>query len=206
MIKNPITLMSVEDFGSLVSVIEKELPGYWYSISQKKQTITISVGPSLYCLLDADRAWSLTREGDSGIVCAMSLESMNISKMSPKDFFNEQIISLIREARKNIQNTTTVFPEYQRGRRVHDSNARQRVRKKYTNLLRDLPDILTSDVDLEEVYIGSCHTSADCSLRGKYLNKKFDFSKDLFGEKDTMDQAIELALSELKKSFLTEKV
>lgn len=206
MIKNPIVLISPEELGSLISVIEKELPGYWYSISQTKVNFTISVGPSLYCLLDADRAWCLTDEGDKGIICSMSLESMTLTKTSPKDFFNEQIMPLIRNARKSIQDNSTVFPEYKRGRRIHDSNARQRVRKKYANLLREIPILRDNSIDLEEVYIGSCHTSADCSLRGVYLNKSFDYSADLSGEEDSMDRSIELALIDLKKDLLTEKV
>jgi len=206
MIKNPIVLLPVEEIGSLVSLIEKELPGYWYSISQNKNGLTVSVGASLYCVLDTDRAWSLTTQGDKGLVCGISYDSMKTSGVSPKDFFNDQILKTIVESRTKMTETLTEFPPYKTGRRIHDRDDRQKLRKKYSKLLRDLPSLIEHGVDIEEVYIGSCHTSADCSLRGVYGNRPFDISLDLCEDTGKMDRALEGALEDLKESLLSEKV
>jgi len=55
------------------------------------------------------------------------------------------------------------------------------------------------------VYIGSCHLSADCSIRGTFLNKSFDISNDVLDD-GTIGKAIELCLSEMFETFLNEKV
>lgn len=203
---SPIVLMSADDIGTLIKSIEKELPGYWYSISQTKEGYTVSLGPTIHCLLDADRAWSLTEEGDKGIVACASNKAIALSKMTPNEFFYSETIPLIRDARKKLLESLKEFPAYTSGRRIHDRDARQRVRKKYAALVREIPTLCKNFVDVEEIYIGSCHTSADCSIRGKYLNRPFDFSNDLTEESSTMDQSIEKCLIALKESFISEKV
>jgi hypothetical protein len=202
MIQNPLVLISVETLGVLISTLEKELPGYWYSISQKKDNLTLSLGPSHYCLLDADRAWALTKEGDSGIIHSLS---RSIPEDEILNRFKEDILSKIFTKREELLITKAPpFPPYQPGRRVHDKEARAKVRKRYAQLIRELPTLQENGVDIEEIYIGSCNISVDCSIRGKFANKPFDESFDIKDHDATMADAVQQALLTVKQAFLSQ--
>lgn len=117
--------------------------------------------------------------------------------------FKEDILSKIFAKREELLLTAKEpFPPYQPGRRVHDKEARAKVRKKYAQLIRELPILQENWIYVEEVYIGSCNVSADCSIRGKFKNKSFDESFDISGPNATMADAIKESLNGVIEAFV----
>jgi hypothetical protein len=70
----------------------------------------------------------------------------------------------------------------------------------------ELPIFEKHGYNVEEIYIGSCDLSADCSLRGHTTNgKEFDIAVDL-QEDGTISEAMGYCISELANAILTDRL
>lgn len=200
MIKNPINLLPANEVSDLITLIESLLTGYWYSISQTKTEVTLNVGPSLYCLLDTDRAWAMTSEGDSGIIIRVPRDKyFNYDAIVSK--FTSDVIGRVVKARQLMLEADTPLPAYVGRPRQHSSDDRKKFRKRYAQLVRNMEQYAVEDIDIGEVYMGSCYLSADMSLRGVYCNKPFDFSCDVKDD-GTLAVAFYSVLTELDTTLL----
>ena len=73
---------------------------------------------------------------------------MELKKVEEQDFFNE-IINILKEARKSLQNTidiTMVITNYKIGRRIVKEELKDKARAEYgKELIKNLSDILTKE-------------------------------------------------------------
>ena len=187
-----LKLIDAKSMTYLVREIEDQFPGYWYSISQKETAIRISLGPSMNCILDLDRAWATLPTGDKGLH----------TYFDPREEFDaekafSQMLSIITQAREDVLNAKVPVPAYVSKPRKHSQDDLKRFRKRYNNLVVEgIPKIVSNGLIVHEVYIGSCTLSVDVSIRGNKQsdNKPFDTSVDLI-EDSILSQSIDLALS-----------
>lgn len=204
MTKNGIELLNSKQLVSAITNIEKLLPGYWWSISQKKDNIRISAGPSSHCLLDVYRAFSKTKEGDTGFHHDIDTTSgtKNISMSTNINMF----VETIGAARDSLISTDSTMPPYLGPCRKQSKEELNIFKKVYTKFLLEIENIESNGFSLEEVYIGSCQLSVDTSLRGKKeKDLPVDISHDLLHQAILADSFSD-AFEELKHRFAVEKV
>lgn len=198
--KNKIVFLSPDDLISLISRIEQHLPGYWYSLSLQKGNLRISVGPSKFCLLDVDRAWATTKEGDSGIICDIPLNA-TYSIIALTTIYIENVEKKVSEIRKEMLDSGVQFPGYVGKFRFQDRDARRSLRRRYTEFLNDLPEFEKGSFSLKEFYIGSCQLSVDVSLRGIVGSKTpVDISVDLLGDAKLVE-SLHMAVDQLRETI-----
>ena len=178
-----------------VIFIERHLPGWWYSISQKAISdeavetilqVKISLGASSSCP-DAESLYlASTKEGDKGSFIDLSLDPGNISNdLYILNLFKESIRLIEEEKNSNIPDKTDLFTENcffsrEQMARVHTHLEVGSFERSYRDLVTYLDEMVVSDntedpnVSIEELYVGSCTLSVDTSIRGTLRGTIFD--------------------------------
>lgn len=161
-----IRFLSASNFKYLVMTIEKTLPGYWYSVSQKKDNIHVSLGASQYCLLDADRLWSLSSDGDGGRI--INIDTTNMLDDFDAVPYLEPVFVEIRRIRETLTQThIKPMPPFLEPHRCQSKDDLHKLKKSYGEFLRNLGQFTQRGILIEELYLGSCQLSVDCSIRGR---------------------------------------
>lgn len=173
-----IHFLSASNFKYLVMTIEKTLPGYWYSVSQKKDNIRISLGASQYCLLDTDRLWSLSSDGDGGRIIDINTTNM-LGDFDAVPYL-EPTFTKIRGIRETLTQTHIgTIPPFLEPHRFQSKDDLHQLKKSYGEFLRNLDQFTQRGILIEELYLGSCQLSVDCSIRGRFTDgTPFDESND----------------------------
>lgn len=201
-----IQLITPDTLIKAVKVIEDKLPGWWWSISQKRRRIYVSFGPGKNCPNPLDVAWSKTKLGDGGII-----SSFYIAETQDESLFltwlNERIAE-VEPHRAHMRRDNPDLPDLnpQAVYRHQDNKALVELKDWYQAFIKEVPFIEREKHIFHEVYLGSCDFSTDCSLRGhRDDGSEFDITVDLTGVHDTIAQSIEWSLSELKNDIITHK-
>lgn len=201
-----IQLLTPDTLINAVKTIENKLPGWWWSISQKRRRIYVSFGPGQNCPNPLDVAWSKTRLGDAGIVSSFYLAETQDEKEF-LDWLNDRIAE-VEPHRAHMRRDNPDLPDLNPQAVYRSQNARALIelRDWYQSLMKEIPFIEKEKHIFDNVYVGSCDLSADCSLRGRRDDgSEFDISVDLIGKEDTIAQSIEWSINELKNDIITHK-
>lgn len=198
--KESIYFLSPEMIGTLIFQLETQLPGWWWSISQEKSSITVTRGPGKNSPYRADRELLDTEEGDRGFRDVLLPFNHDLENQIPS-WINLVGAPLIFDRRKYPEDkfdTSYVF------RHQNDGDLGS-LRDSYLSFLNEVHLIEGEGYLLEELYLGSCDLSVDCSIRGKRPNgQKFDVSVDFKGDACLAD-SLSASVSELKADILTTK-
>lgn len=197
MTEKTITFLTPKHLRGAISWIEKVFPGYWYSVSQTPNNIRVSLGPSQYCLLDTDRLWAETRDGDNGRI-------IDITPQGDMEFFSlipylEPVLIEISNIRVSlIEKLTEKRPVFAGPHRKQSRDDLEKFKKRYARFLREFEDFKKLGLNVQELYVGSCQLSVDCSIRGiDRHGKGFDFSADLIEDAilmEALDEAVILTI------------
>jgi hypothetical protein len=178
--------------------IERELSGWWYSLSQNSDgVIRLSLGPSQSCYDSESRYLLSIRDG--GYILPTNIESF-------RSVTSELLEELRAELNEIHERDDGELIPFMRLPRLHDTKNVPSLIVAYENITRAIQKINTSDPDnyqIDEILIGSCHESADVSIRGrKFLNEVecayFDISIDIHDDDGTIDKAINIALNDFE--------
>jgi hypothetical protein len=203
--KSGFCLLSPQALIDCVTMIEKGYPGWWWSLSQRRDLIFVNMGPGRNCPLKADVAWAMTREGDTGSSYSHDVKPGVVDEADLIENIDTFTISFnsvdrLEEIRANGGRIIETLPLAYRKQSEADLTILKRI---YENFLADVKSVEARGHQIEEIYIGSCDSSADCSIRGKRVDdSEFDISFDLTGE-GTIAEALSWAAGELKNDVLT---
>lgn len=172
-----INFLAPKELTGIIKRIESQLPGYWYSVSQQKDKVTLSLGPSVYCLLDADRAWSLTKEGDKGAILDIPYEAEGFYEKIKEVL--AAFVEKVKGIRSEIEAAGGEMPKYLERYRQQSKDDLESLKKVYGVFLRNVDIYRAHNLDIEELYLGSCQLTVDCSIRGTDAKREaFDISVD----------------------------
>ena len=196
--------------GNTISFFEDHLPGWWYSISQSviiskegsRPNLRISCGPSLTCPLIPSRIYAVTKEGDAG----------HRFDLRPSDF-DEDALDHIRVLLVEYQNARLRWGDKPDRSwdstgdpRIHSGDELPAIESSYIRMVDAISKVelygpeTGNTTFLTEVYLGSCATSADCSIRGVFQKEgEFDFSCDI-QDVDSFHISIDECVDKLKTS------
>lgn len=204
--RNSLYLLNPSVLVKAVEMIEKDHPGWWWSLSQKKNRISLSMGPGRNGPREKDLKLALTKEGDTGFhygiyFCSHQMEEDFLIWLNTVFL---SIAPLRTKASFACPHPTQELAARQPWYRHQDSNKLKYLSDQYENLLSDVAFIESKDYRFTEVYIGACDTSSDCSLRGtRHDGSDFDITVDV-SDKDTgIDHSVYWSLIELKDDILT---
>lgn len=184
--------------------IEVNLPGWWWSLSQKKDKVTISMAPAENCPNQQDVIFSKTKEGDAGFINTFNLSDHSYSE-DKFLLWLDGIVKAIRSfeflkidsALKSIDSNKTWY-------RTQSAQNLLNLKEAYSAFLQKLEVFEKKDHILKEIYLGSCDLSADCSLRGNRSDgTEFDISIDLHGHDESISDSLKDCVTELINDILT---
>lgn len=188
--------------------IETSLPGWWWSLSQQHKKITFSAGPGQNCPDPREVLFSKTREGDRGFI-----NNLNYLKYIPDAEFLVWIDDMILFIKGNVLEYTNTldkpFNNIQSDKvwyRNQPKDALLNLESVYSTFLKTLNVAVAMNTGyvLQEMYVGSCDLSADCSLRGLRKDEsEFDVSIDLFDRDASIADSLRNCEVELVNDILT---
>lgn len=199
-----IHFLTPPTFISAVRKIEEYLPGWWWSLSQMTGKITLTTGPSQNSPDLRDLAFSKTRKGDEGLI-NLTCHSSHDSETSFLSWL-DQTLAICTEHRHTVE-----FESLSKDVSTQSSLYRKQSTEDLDTLLTSYSAFLAK-VELfennkrllDEIYLGSCDLSVDCSLRGKRANgQKFDVSVDLTGADANLSESLDWSVVELYSDILT---
>ena len=201
--KKAIHLMDPNILGILVKTIESYAKGWWWSISQTPGSIRISLGPSSSAQDPRDVFFATTKEGDVGIIEDLVFDGSH-NDLEILGWVGRIVgqIAVIRDCigKTNNLDDITVVEKY----RYQTSRQISILELAYKAFLNNVNLYESYDHLFQEIYIGSCEVSVDCSLRGTRENgSEFDISLDLFDKDDGLHEAFNYAVLELQSDILT---
>jgi hypothetical protein len=212
--KKGIALLSSNTLNALITTIEKGLPGFWWSISQKPGTVTISGAPTPECPSAADVLYAFSDAGGSTTIVTPIIHFSNdqeatvlqwadhfVTYFKPqRDAFavvfdqktQERNAAVAKAAEENtpteIPPVVVLQPSY-RSQSEADMTA---LMSAYSDFLSHIGTYEEAGYALGELYLGSCTLSTDCSIRGlRSDGTEFDFSVDLQGNGPLADSVHE---------------
>ena len=194
----PFTLFNI------IKKIEAYCPGWWWSLSQKLNCVTISLGPSKHCPHVYDVAFSDTRLGDRGLVNSFHFQALH---QEPEVLrWVDHLFTTIDHHRNGIKESVNDFSniEMKSHYRKQSHSALNDLSTQYINFQKMLSLLKVRNYTLHELYLGSCELSVDCSLRGLSPNgSEFDISMDLHGYENTIADSLRWSIIELTNEILT---
>lgn len=185
----------------LVRVIEKDIPGYWYSIYQRKyedeDEIVICGGPTLACPSQFDRDWAMTRSGDKGFEIKFGTDQNDLVSAT-----REKIELVLHDAGSDITEPggESSCQKYQP--RVQSEEDLFELGKNYNKIRHILEKASLAGFELEEYHIGSCHTSADSTIRGRLNGVELTEMVDLID--GNIASAIWMCASDLTMTIMSD--
>lgn len=206
--KSGITLLAPKTMSNLIKTIESNLPGWWWSVSQKADKLRISVGPSQYCLLDIDREMATIKEKEEFLFDLVLSESLAAVSDQVPEWFLAKKTEVINPEREEIsQKKEKDFPGFVGTPRQQSRDDRHIFRKSYGKFLSEVPALeKDGDVAINEIYVGSCQLSVDVSIRGVGRDaKEFDISYDYQG-KAILADSFNDAVDQFKEEIVKEAV
>lgn len=170
--------------------IENRFPGWWWSISQQVGKVTISIAPTRACPTIEDVAISKTKKGDSGCIRVFSYGDKTDNNvvvfgnwfsgaLAWVDAYRNQLLHEVREEHPEFLNDITLAAT----RRKQVPMDLKILQSEYERFLSNVSGIEQyGGHRIENIYLGSCELSVDCSLRGKRKDgSEFDISMDFQG-------------------------
>jgi hypothetical protein len=195
-------LIHYNTFLNIMGAIEQQLPGWWYSVSQKKNKIRLSLGPDTCC--PDPRSRYLLSLKDDGYIFDIPFDNND-------DILLETVYTHLRYVIKIKDECTNDKSGYivslDSSPRIHSKGHIVPFIDSYSklsDLIKQLSDDALHDkYHVKEVYIGSCFRSTDCSLRGIAPDgEEFDISVDLPLEQNTISQSVLYAQSTLSFAYI----
>lgn len=178
--KSNIIFLPANELIFLISSIEDQFPGWWWSISQSENLIRFSMGPARECPYLIDREFVKTPKGDNGFIFNYYFHHLN-NLPDLIDYFQYNL-NLANEYRTSLRK---FFPnldiEKQSSPYRFQSQIDLNILKfSYKNTLENFKAVELQGYEIKELYLGSCQLSVDCSIRGvdDHL-QNFDISCDL---------------------------
>ena len=189
-------LINTNDLFNFIGAFEKKYPGWWWSITQAQDgRVIIRTGPSQSCPDIPSRKLLATGPGDSGI-------SVHLSRSGFSWVFSDFFFTI--ENLLNHPESLAVKP-VEKTKEVRCSGNPALTVCAYVEMIRVINNIhqMREDFNITSVYIGSCHTSVDSSIRGTVKindqNGILDISSDLFDREDTLNESIRCSIAELEE-------
>jgi hypothetical protein len=207
--KKEICFLNPDTLILTIQRLEQNLPGWWWSISQRPTSLTISVGPTKHSPLVTDVALANTKFGDAGFIN----EYYHKNECSERFFLSWlsklfDIFELHRSVMTICEDLTVLSGGPQRRFQSHDDLTDLKAR--YAEFLVEVSAIEQKGWVLSEVYLGSCELSVDCSLRGHKdhvaedaENYLFDHTCDIQEKDCNISQSLSEALEYLKEDIET---
>lgn len=194
--KRNISFLPANEMIFLIKLIEDQLPGWWWSISQSEGLIRFSVGPAKDCPYLIDREFVKTPKGDHGFIFTYAFYSLN-NIPDLIDYFQYNL-NLVQEHRTALRK---FFPDLDIEKqpskyRFQTQEDLDSFKLSYKKSLEEFSKVESRGYELKELYLGSCQLSVDCSIRG--INdhlQDFDISYDL--TLGSLYDSLELSLKDL---------
>ncbi len=202
-----IRFLSPTIFTQAISKIETSLPGWWWSLSQTHRSVTFSTGPGQNCPDPREVLFANTSKGDRGFITPL----YHLKDMSSEDKFLVWIDDIIRYIKDSVlEYTNTLDKSVQSIQlnktwyRSQSTESLSHLKEAYSAFLQKLEVFEKKGHILEQLYLGSCDLSVDCSLRGKRDdNTEFDISIDLHGGDVEIVDSLKDCVTELINDILT---
>lgn len=184
--KNGIHLLGENAIGFIIQILERNHPGWWYSVSQKADGTTLSLGPHPDCRSTKDRLLSVSDIYNRGFIQSNpnipAYSGLDTNQYRWFDAAYGAILDNIKAAYDTLvyNGDTTTIPNRSSSHRIHTSEDRGDVVEAYWGLKKTLITFEDAGYCVDELYLGSCGLSADVSLRG--IDQKgvpFDLSHDI---------------------------
>lgn len=198
-------LLVPEAVVGLFSVFETQLPGWWYSLSQTSEEITVSFGPSLSSPDGFSRSLACSELGDKGFIYKFLTHQVPVCNYDQNlvEIIQETLLKIYKgggEGYLKIPDMKDPPPRSLKARE-HSEGDLKALGMVYREFRDNFAQYEEKLISVHEVYLGSCHHSADCSLRGVDLyGQPFDISHDYIDEAK-MGHALLKAIEELHETF-----
>lgn len=200
-----IHMLDPLDLVEIVKNVEEKFTGWWWSISQKKIYISLTLGPGRNCPEAKDIVFAKTRRGDTGLSYLFHYENGKDTTDLLKEL--PGVFDLIIETRdstppEDLDDASAPVTSTAPHLRRQSEKALTALKEQYTSFLESIPEFEKNGRIFGEVYLGSCDFSVDCSLRGTRSDGKlFDISVDFTGEDPVIADSLQTAMDELNEDI-----
>ena len=170
---------------NIIRDIEATYRGWIWSLSWRCNELTITLIPAHNSVLEIDRLIADTERGDKGFIFSFRIESPDDAYLGQT--FIKSINNVIVHVRQfyriqfNLDKIEKphLYKELPSPRRQTDDDL-HKFYFSYEKLVESVKSVAGTHVCVEQLYLGSCDLSVDCSLRGtSSWDERFDISSDI---------------------------
>jgi hypothetical protein len=204
--KREITLLSAPTLVKAIKNLEHCVPGWWWSISQMRKRIRVTVAPQRSAPDAKHVALAKTKLGDEGFHY-----SDHFAAPEQEESFLEFIAMICRMSKEHSDHLVPSEDDIAQvdlkvSFRRQSEDDLKRLEDSYTKFLKEVATIEEGGNELREVYLGSCDLSIDCSLRGLRDDvSEFDISVDLIDDA-ILAESLDEAVIEIKQDIVTHRM
>lgn len=160
-----INFLAPKELTGVISRVEQNFPGWWYSIYQHSHNVEIHLAPTPNCMLDTDRAWAETKEGDATKKIVVSYVAEGFYENIKEEIAN--FCEKVKAVRRGFEEGNRPMPPYAGRHRRQEKSDLEHLQKTYRTFLSNVPIYQQLGYCFREFHVGSCQLTVDCTLRGE---------------------------------------